>query len=95
MKKYLLFVGEEYYPSRGVLDFVATFETLEKAKIAGGRFANEHDLSWGQVAMWMGDRFRILSDCGWWREALGAPFAWQCNDRNDEESSRGQAPDNT
>jgi hypothetical protein len=32
MKRFLLFEGLEYYPSGGVYDFVASFNTLEEAQ---------------------------------------------------------------
>jgi len=32
MKRYLLFFGEQYYPSQGVGDLVGDFDTLHEAK---------------------------------------------------------------
>lgn len=34
MKRYLLFAGEEYYPSGGWNDFRGAFDTLEEARLA-------------------------------------------------------------
>jgi len=32
MKRYITFIGDEYYPMGGMLDFSGDFETIEEAK---------------------------------------------------------------
>jgi hypothetical protein len=47
MKRYLLFAGDEYYPTGGWGDFISDFDTLEEAKkdLLSGRF----DKDWYQI----------------------------------------------
>ena len=45
MKRFLLFMGEHYYPEGGWHDFMGSFETLEDAKSA----ALKSNWEWVQV----------------------------------------------
>jgi hypothetical protein len=37
MKKYLLWAGDNYYPTAGLGDYVGSFDTIEEAKAEGTR----------------------------------------------------------
>ena len=47
MKRFLLFAGDEYYPTGGWGDFISDFDTLEEVKkdILSGRFYKD----WYQI----------------------------------------------
>lgn len=45
MKRYLLFVGEYYYPAGGWDDFSASFDTIDEAKAA----APNNSVDWWHV----------------------------------------------
>ena len=90
MKKYLLFAGEEYYPAEGVHDFINAHDTIEEAKahVTHGLLLDGRRPDWAQIAVIEGDKFVIKAVWGWRHGAM----VWE---DIPEESSRGQAPDNT
>lgn len=47
MKRYLLFVGDFYYPAGGWNDYKGCYATLEEAKDAG--FKLQTDCSWAHI----------------------------------------------
>lgn len=53
---YLLFAGNEYYPSGGAKDFRGTFDTSEAAQIA------RPNCDWAHVAEFDGKTMRILRE---------------------------------
>ncbi len=53
LKNYLVFIGEQYYPAGGWLDFKESFETREEAKKFVEKLVPE-EYDWGQV-IFIGD----------------------------------------
>ena len=50
MKRYLVIVGDQYYPSGGTGDWVGCYETLGEAKmVAGENIANAEHRVWHEV----------------------------------------------
>jgi hypothetical protein len=47
MKRYLVFAGDNYYPSGGAFDFVSALATLEEATAAANAFKMRSD--WAHV----------------------------------------------
>lgn len=47
MKQYLLFAGDNYYPSGGWGDFIKSFESLEDAKEVGAKYSG--NFTWWHV----------------------------------------------
>lgn len=46
MKRYLVFIGDCYYPDGGMDDFEGDFDTLEEAKDFITEKANKENFSW-------------------------------------------------
>ena len=49
MKRFLLFAGEEYYPSGGWYDFRGAFDTVEEAKLAVFKLRGCENGYWSQI----------------------------------------------
>lgn len=49
MKRYVLFTGDNYYPSGGFYDFNGAYEILEDAKSAGLEFFEKSYSGWWHV----------------------------------------------
>ena len=52
MKRYLLFAGDDFYPSGGMGDFIADFDSLEKARAAEDEWYRKvvvPDSKWSQI----------------------------------------------
>ena len=68
--QYLVFAGDDYYPSGGAGDFRASYETLEQAIMGGPRG------DWTHVATWDDETFPRLKIVKEWRngtEYVNAP----------------------
>jgi hypothetical protein len=66
MKNYALFAGGNYYPNGGAGDFVAYFETHQKAVDAGQQLEkNWDDYLENKVS-------RPTRECDWWHVASAA-----------------------
>lgn len=57
MKRFLLFAGRDYYPSKGVGDLIGSFDTVEEAQQAAP-IADEYT-DWSQV--YDGERDRVVA----------------------------------
>jgi len=63
MKRYLVFYGDNYYPSGGMSDLLGSFDTLTEGVIAlenknDKEWNGEWDYSWGHIS----DGVRIVWD---------------------------------
>jgi hypothetical protein len=45
MKRYFLFMGDTYYPSRGMGDFFGDFDSVDEAKEHTGKYSTR-DFDW-------------------------------------------------
>jgi hypothetical protein len=49
MKRYLVFAGQEYYPSGGWDDFHDSFDDLEQARKAANEWVSDSGFYWWQI----------------------------------------------
>jgi hypothetical protein len=57
-KPYLVFAGDQYYPSGGTRDFQQAYETIEEARAAVKPWKEKN--YWGHVAYFDGDTLTIV-----------------------------------
>lgn len=51
MRRFLLFVGEKYYPAGGWKDFIEAYETIEKA-LEGWKKIEMREGDWASGYLW-------------------------------------------
>lgn len=49
MKRYLLFVGSDYYPGGGAGDLLADFDTFSEAFMLGDDYVNDDSHRWAHI----------------------------------------------
>ena len=57
--KYLLFAGENYYPSGGASDFIAAFDSVDAAK---AHAEQEHRHDWAHIASFDGQTLKEVAE---------------------------------
>lgn len=62
MKKFLLFVGHDYYPSAGIGDYRGSFETLSKAAEAVPKVSDSSDPDWYQILEFTCDELKMVDE---------------------------------
>lgn len=72
MKRFALFLGNQYYPSGGWEDFYAAFDTVEDAKAQAEKELPELTYAWANIAdlqvgkmVWRGDDYDFMGKFEW------------------------------
>lgn len=67
MQRFLLFVWDQYYPTGGMNDLVASFATGEEAVEQGATLVSGNNLKWYQVYDIV-EGVEFATDCGVWED---------------------------
>ena len=71
--KYLLFAGENYYPSGGASDFIAAFDSVDDAKAHAEQQQYKHD--WAHIASFDGQTLQEVAE--WQMLSRYSAGAWR------------------
>ena len=78
MRKYILFAGDDYYPSGAMGDYMGAYTTIQDAKDAFEKTNND----WAEIAIYDGEGLRLVAQYDIWERGKGR--VWRMMDAQEQ-----------